>query len=245
MPTSRFELNSLAQRWLRARDRAPHGDSPEGPDWQAWLLRRMSRAEIVDVGGVFLDRAILRQRFACVADRCAPGPSRGRLKSCCADALVPLSLAEEQRLRQVGPALSTFLRRREPRLEAVPGRAFFRSPAEPALARPGGRCVFSRIDSAGRIRCALHAFSRAARLDRGAIQPLSCRLFPLIVVGLPRNRVALTLVARHTHRLVSAPAPDRYPCLSDPSLPLLTDSLRSDLDWLFGRGFARALASRA
>ncbi len=245
MSVSRFELNPLAKRWLRARDRAPQRDSAEGPDWQTWLLRQMSRAEIVDVGGVFLDRAILRQRFACVSDRCAPGPSRGRLKSCCADAQVLLSHAEEQRLRQVGPALSTYLSRRETRLGALEGRAFFCSAGEPALARPGGRCVFSRIDRAGRIRCALHAFSKVARLDRGAIQPLSCRLFPLIAVGLPRNGVALTLVARHTHRLVSAPAPDRYPCLSDPSLPPLIDSMRSDLDWLFGRGFARALASRA
>ncbi len=70
---------------------------------------------------------------------------------------------------------------------------------------------------------------------------MSCRLFPLIAVALPRGKVALTLVARRTYRLVGAFPQERYPCLSDSSLPPLAESMRVDLDWLFGRGFARAL----
>jgi len=43
------------------------------------LLRRMSQREVVLVGGVLVDRAVLRQRFACVSDRCAPGPADASL----------------------------------------------------------------------------------------------------------------------------------------------------------------------
>jgi len=62
--------------------------------------------------------------------------------------------------------------------------------------------------------------------------------------GLDRGqgRVLLTVVASHTRRLVSAHPAYRYPCLADESLPPLPQSMRGDLDWLFGEGFAKALA---
>lgn len=246
MTVRRFELNPIARRWLRAPDGAAEDSGADGPDWQAWLLGRMSRGQIADVGGVLVDRAVLAARFACASDRCAPRPGRGALAvSCCADVSVSLSRSEERRLRGAWPRLERFLLRCE--RPSAPSRppGFMEGAQGAALARPSGRCVFSQIDRAGRIRCRLHAFARAAGLDRGALQPLSCRLFPLIAVALPRGRVALTLVARHTHRLVWAFAPERYPCLGDPALPPLVDSMKADLDWLFGRGFARALRRRA
>jgi hypothetical protein len=102
--------------------------------------------------------------------------------------------------------------------------------------------VFSGLDSQGHIRCHLHAYAKQARVDRGELQPVSCRLFPLIVVDLGNGRTLLTVVADHTRRLVGAHPVKRYPCLDDPSLPPLASSMRADLDWLFGKGFAKALA---
>lgn len=246
MTPLRFELNPIARRWLRAPDRGREPSGADDPDWQAWLLRRMSRGQIADVGGIFVDRALLSARFACASDRCAPGPTRGaRVVSCCADVAVPLSGPEERRLREAGPKLQRFLRGRTAAARRGGWSAGFATPEDHVLCRPSRRCVFSRIDGAGRIRCRLHAFARASALDRGALQPVSCRLFPLIAVELPRGRVALTLVARHTYRLVGAFPPERYPCLSDPSMPPLAASMAGDLDWLLGRGFARALRERA
>ncbi len=242
-PTVRpFRLNPVVARWLRAE--GPASDQGEPPDWDAWLLRRMSRNQVAEVGGVLVDRALLRQRFACMSDRCAPGPGRRECRSCCADAFVSISRAEELRLHHRHDLLD-WMRAREPRLSTLRGQGFFRQAGEPGLVRPGGRCVFSRLDEGGRIRCHLHAYARHARLDRGRLQPVNCRLFPLIVVDRGQGRVLLTVVASHTRRLVSAYPARRYPCLADDSLPPLVQSMRGDLDWLFGRGFARALNHRS
>lgn len=234
-----FRPNPLVARWLRAE--GPVDDEGEPPDWDTWLLRQMSRGEVVQVGGVLVDRAVLRQRFACVSDRCAPGPAQKDHRSCCADAFVSLSRPEDQRLRRCDDLLA-WMKTREPRLARYQGRDFYRQAGEPGLVRPAKRCVFSRIDDQGRIRCHLHAYARHAHIDRGQVQPVSCRLFPLIVVDRGQGRVLLTVVARHTRRLVSAHPARRYPCLSDPTLPPLHQSMRGDLDWLFGKGFAKALA---
>jgi hypothetical protein len=239
---SSFRLNPLAARWLRA-EAPPTSDQGGPPDWDAWLLRRMSDGDVLDVGGVFVDRAVLGRRFSCVSDRCAPGPDRGNFRSCCADVFVPLSRAEDRRLESRGVELLAWMRAREPRLTQSRGRHFYRQEGELGLARPGGRCVFSQLDERGRIRCRLHAYAKQAGIDRAKLQPVSCRLFPLIVVDRRDGRAVLTVVASHTRQLVGAYPEKRYPCLNDATLPPLHEAMRADLDWLFGKGFAKALMS--
>jgi hypothetical protein len=238
---SRFRLHPIAARWLRAESGS--SSEAEPPDWDTWLLRRMSHGDVIHVGGVLVDRAVLHQRFACVSDRCAPGSDRGQYRSCCADAFVPLTRAEDRRLARHGPGLFDWLKAREPRLARCHGPSFHRATDELGLARPEGRCVFSQLDRRGRIRCHLHAYAQRARVDRGELQPVGCRLFPLIVVDRGAGRALLTVVARHTRRLVGAHPAHRYPCLDDTSLPFLYESMQGDLDWLFGAGFAEALAN--
>jgi hypothetical protein len=235
-----FRLAAAATRWLRAEE--PGASQGEAPAWDAWVLRRMCLGEVADVGGVLVDRAVLRQRFACVSERCAPRPGRGHQRSCCADVLVPLTRAEDRRLGRHASDLLGFMKAREPRLASCHARDFYRAEEAPVLARPAGRCVFSQLDARGRIRCRLHAYAKQAQVDRATVQPLGCRLFPLIVVDLGRGRVLLSVVAAHTHRLVASHPAHRYPCLCDPSLPPLHEALAADLDWLFGKGFAKALA---
>lgn len=232
--------NPVVTRWLRAE--CEGGDEQAGPDWETWLLRRMNAGAILDIDGLFVDRAVVEQRFACVPERCAPGPGRGRWRSCCADAEVTLSPAELRRLRRHQRVLAPALIGREPRLAGC-GSDFWRAHG-PSIARPGGRCAFSQLDSKGRIRCHLHALARGRRLEQSELQPLSCRLFPLIVVDLGAGRTLLTVVAKSTFRLVATWPPGRFPCLNDDALPPLHVSMRRDLDWLFGAGFARALAAR-
>lgn len=225
-PPERFRPNPRLARWLRAGD-VQLPESAEGADWDGWLLRQMNAGEIVTVGGVLVDRQVLRQRFACVSERCAPRRGRGAFRSCCADAAVALDSGERRRLARI------------PELACEPWED------DGFLAHCDGRCVLSQIDAHGRIRCRLHALARRRGVDRSEIQPLSCRLFPLIVLDFGQGRVALTLISTSTWRLVQAHPPKRYPCLADPALPPLTQALRGDLDWAFGKGFARALARRA
>jgi len=222
---ARFGLNPRLRSWLRTGEGALGGGEvvPE-LDWDGWLLRRMSAGRIVTVGGVLVDRDVLDQRFACVSDRCAPRPGRGAWRSCCADVEVTLDEGERRRLARASAEL--------PQTWCERGR----------LVRPGGRCVCSTIDGQGRIRCRLHSIARRRDAEQSEIQPLSCRLFPLIVLDYGQGRVALTLVSKSTWKLAGAWPARRYPCLADPKLPPLHESMKRDLDWAFGKGFARALA---
>jgi hypothetical protein len=143
-------------------------------------------------------------------------------------------------VRRLGPArgrLAGHLAAREPRLGALPLSLV----QDGTLGRPGGRCVLSCLGPGGRIRCHLHGLARALGADRRTLQPVPCQLFPLIVVDVGDGRVALTVVSRATYRLAGTRPPAQYPCLADDGLPPLVRSLAADLDWLMGRGFARAL----
>jgi hypothetical protein len=235
----RFTPNPRVRRWLRGDDPTEVA-STAGDGWDVWLLHAMSRGRVHDVGGVLVDAALLEQRFACVPDRCAPGPGRGRFRSCCADVAVEVTRAEARRLGTARGRVARHLAAREPRLGGLPLSLV----EDGALTRPGGRCVMSCLGPDGRIRCHLHAFGRAVGRERRALQPAPCQLFPLIVVDVGDGRVALTVVSRATWRLAGARPPAQYPCLADPTLPALKDSLAADLDWLMGPGFARALRER-
>jgi len=241
MQDRRWQLNALVAGWLGS-DAVQEGPIAELPAWDTWLWKRMLNDEIVVVGKVLVDRRVLTQRFACVSSRCAPGRPRGAWRSCCADIDLNLSPAEATRLHRAQPRLLAFLRRRGIELD---GNDPWLGVDSSTICRPAGRCVFSCRDRLGRLRCSLHSFARQAGLDRGRVQPINCRLFPLIVVDVGDGRVVLTVVSPTTHALTGSYPASRYPCLSDPALPPLWHSMRADLDWIFGPGFARVLAKTA
>jgi hypothetical protein len=248
-PAPRARPNPALRRWLRSGAAAADGDPQDegfaAGGWDAWVLERMNQGALLRHGDVFVDRAVLEARFACVPERCAPRRGRGGARSCCADCEVVLDAGERRRLASHERRLGQHLSPREPRLETgASGWPFARGESGSCLARPAGRCVFSAIDGQGRIRCHLHGFARARGVEQSSVQPFSCRLFPLIVVDLGAYTL-LSVVSASTWRLVGSHPWRRYPCLTDPSLPPLLRSMRRDLDWAFGDGFARALARLA
>ncbi len=229
---ARWAPNQTIRAWLRE----PSGSAGEGgdpPDWAGLVHRKLAGDRALWLGKVLVDRDVLEQRFACVSERCAPGPGRGKWRSCCADVEVQLGHSEVRRLKAWS--------RGHGRDEIGSGI----DPSGHALARSCGRCAHSKLDGQGRIRCRLRGLAARAGLEQSELQPLSCRLFPLIVVDLGERRTLLTLVSRFTARMTGHLPPARYPCLNDPELPPLVRSMRSDLDWLFGAGIARALADRS
>jgi Protein of unknown function (DUF3109). len=240
-------MDTTVRRWLYS----PNSD-PGEPDceideyFNRWMVALMKANALLDVGGVIVDRSVLTAHFSCVSGRCAPQPERGRLRSCCADLDLPLTPGERFRLKRYGRVLKETVGRFEPRLaglvadhQRTPNT--FWSDADGYLRRPKQRCVFSAIDVQGRIRCHLYAVSRMLGVAITDLQPISCRLFPLVLVNLRRGRVLLTVLNRRNHKLWQAPTPNRFPCLSDPTLPPLVQSMSSTLDWLFGKSFARTL----
>ncbi|MBN2360080.1 MAG: hypothetical protein JXR83_11560 [Deltaproteobacteria bacterium] len=231
----RFRLHPLARAWLDAEDldRMP-AVAATGSSWDAFVVDKMCLDGVVDVGGVMVDRALFAQRWACVPDRCAPRPGRGRWRSCCADAVVGLTAAEKERLARHGAAV-----------ERIGGCRVQLDASGAFVAQVEDRCAFARIDGAGAIRCALRRVAADLHLDRSLLQPIACRVFPLVLFALGPETVVVTVLNRRNHRRLGACAPTRYPCLADATLPLLCEAMAADLDWLFGAGFAAALRRRA
>jgi hypothetical protein len=182
-------------------------------------------------------------RFACVPERCSPEVARERYRSCCADLSVPLSRVEKGRLLRRRKRLGEHLCKREIslRYQRAVDPSCWLEESGAALARPRGRCAFSKITKDGSIRCHLHAFARAQGVDISALQPISCGLFPLALFALTPGRVLVTTLQQTNHKLLGSLPPQRFPCLSDPALPPLLESMRGTLDRLFGKGFARAV----
>lgn len=233
--TRRFALHPLARLWLDAEDldpAAPVGTA--GPSWDAYVVDKMCMQGVVDVGGIMVDRALLGQRWACVPERCAPRPGRGRWRSCCADVTVGLTQAEVARLE-----------RRRSGIDRLCGESPLLDPSGAFLAQVADRCRFGRIETDGAIRCALWQVAADLHIDRSQVQPMACRAFPLVLFALGPETVVLTVLNRRNHRRLGACAPTRFPCLADASLPPLYESMTADLDWLFGTGFAEALRQRA
>jgi hypothetical protein len=239
-------MNPKVRRWLHS----PNSDCEE-PDseideyFNRWMLSLMTANAILDVGGVLVDRSVLTTNFSCVPDRCIGGSERRRWRSCCADLDLPLTAGERFRLKRHKRFLEQTVLRCEPRLTRLLAdkdrpKEFWLN-ADDCLRRPKQRCVFSTIDNRNRIRCHLHGVSQALKVAIDDLQPISCRLFPLVLVNLRRGRVLLTVLNRQNHKIWQALPPNRFPCLSDPALPSLVQTMRSTLDWLFGNGFAQIL----
>lgn len=247
-----WKLNPFVKRWLRS---PCLGDDPwgleeveaTGYDWEDWFPKAAARDQILNLGRVWVDRAVLTQRFACVSERCLPRPGRGAFKCCCADLGCVLSHGEARRLRGHTKRLWQFMASRETRLLQhlyPPGkgdRPFWLDESGEYLERPDDRCVFSSIDPSGRILCELFAYAESEGIDRHEIQPVPCSLFPLVLLDMNDGTLGLSVMNRQTYRYIPTWHTRHFPCLSDPSLPYLTESSARDLDFMFGEGFAAEL----
>lgn len=245
-------LDPRVRRWLNTPDPDEDYEGYDDSDdfYDKWLLKAMAKDQIMDVGGVLVDRALLTATTACVPELCSPVMDRGHYRSCCADLTVFLSGAEIRRLSRHREALAEYLAPREPRLKDIlkkkNGRVprFFLDEDGDALARPGKRCVFSKIDSKGRIRCHLHSMYKKLGIDRTDLQPITCRIFPLVLVYLPRGKVLVTIINRQNYRAWGGKHPKYFPCLSATDLPPALKTMGPTLDWLFGKGFAKAIEKK-
>jgi len=234
-----FRLDSKVRRWLEVDEPEEDDESCES-HFDGWLEKKEAGEGVFNVGSILVDEQVLKTRFDCVPERCSPVRGRRRWRSCCTDVYVPLTPAEKRRLGHWKKELGGYLAGREPRLECHDG-AFYLDEEGEALCRPEGRCVFSLLDKRGRIRCHLHKFAKQNKIDQSDIQPYTCRIFPLLLILLDRGKILLTVLNKSNYKAFNTYAPKRFPCLADPSLPPLVESMADTLDWLFGEGFAREL----
>ena len=234
-----YRLDSDVRHWLDL-DEPGESDADCEDYFDCWLERKESGEGIVEVGSILVDEKVLKTHFACVPERCSPVRGRRNWRSCCTDVYVPLSSDEKHRLALMHRELARHLSRREPRLECRV-EDFYLDGDGGALCQPGGRCVFSQLDERGRIRCHLHKFAERHGISRTDVQPYTCRMFPLLLILLDNGRILLTVLNKSNYKAFNTYAPKSFPCLADPSLPPLVESMAGTLDWLFGEGFAHEL----
>lgn len=261
-----FTLNPVVKSWLDEEDLddlleqgvddddddddIEEDDDEEIEDWDAWVLENMI-GESVNIRGVIVDKALFKTRFSCVSGRCAPGPEAGQWHSCCANAEVGLTESEVDRLAKFHDELKSFLTPKEPRLKEVmwprvdKDTPFYLDDDGVRLARPTGRCVFSKIDKQGQIRCRLWDFAKQKGIDRSELQPVTCRVFPLVLVKLLDGTPVLSALNDNNYSHIGGNSPDAYPCLCDRTLPPIYESMRDDIDWLLGTGFTDLLDAAA
>jgi hypothetical protein len=235
-----YRLDSDVRHWLDL-DEPEETGAAGGDQFDCWLERKESGEGIVEVGSILVDEKVLTTHFACVPERCSPVRGRRNWRSCCTDVYVTLSSDEKRRLARMREELGRHLSCREPRLECSVDD-FYLDKEGDALCQPGGRCVFSEVDGRGRIRCHLHKFAKLHNILRSEIQPYTCRIFPLLLILLNSGRILLTVLNKSNYKAFNTYSPKSFPCLADPSLPPLVESMADTLDWLFTKGFAHELS---
>lgn len=211
------------------------GAAPEA-DWPDHVRRLALRGELGwGAEGLLLDLPALRQAHACRPSGCTPGLRGAGARSCCADLDVEPTAAEAAAIAAALPEVAAFLAPRDARwADGAPawldGGVF---------TRPGGRCVFAATGGHG-LSCGLHALEAQTGRARGALKPMPCRLFPLVVVDLGDDTVLLTAVHRSTGRYTGLPA-SRFSCLLGDEPTSLARASRETLAELWGEPTARRI----
>jgi hypothetical protein len=208
------------------------GEAAEA-DWGGHMLRLAAKGELGSVGDdLVLDLPALAQRHACRTAECAPGLRKPRVRSCCADLDVSISYGEEERIEQRMDAIRPWMAARDPRWSG--GQPAWRDGG--TLTRPGGRCVFAIPKGEQGLSCGLHQIEDEGGEPRGALKPLPCRLFPLVVVDLGDGRMFLSAVHSRTARQLGHASAKVFPCLrGDADRPMLVQEARTTLGEIFGK----------
>jgi hypothetical protein len=217
------------ERWLET------GHTTEA-DWGVRLVQLAARGGLARLDREwYLDLPSLAQPHACEPATCAPGLRAPRRRSCCADLTLTPSPEEAEALEAALPELEAWMAPRDPRWKG--GAPAWRD--EDGLTRPGRRCVFAVPDPVEGLRCGLHQLEDASGRPRGALKPLSCRLFPLALVVLDRRRKLLTALHKQTARLLEAGSAAAFPCLrGERPSPSLARACYPTLVELLGAGRA-------
>ncbi|MES2643378.1 MAG: hypothetical protein V4850_28095 [Myxococcota bacterium] len=205
-------------------------DDTSGGDWTVHLLQLAARDNLGQAGkGRLLDLPALAQSWACATGACTPGLRAAGARSCCADLEMSPTPDERAAIDAALPEIADFMAPRDPRW-AAGAPAIYEGDA---LRRPGKRCVFAVLGPEG-LGCGLHTLEDSTGRERGALKPLACRLFPLVLVEVDERTTLLSAIHRNTARLAGSRPARVFPCIGAQGAPTVAESCADTITALWG-----------
>lgn len=213
----------------------PSDVDPNGADWTVHLLQLAARDNLGQAGkGRLLDLPALAQSWTCATGACTPGLRAASARSCCADLELTPTADERAAIDAALPEIAAFLGQRDARW-AGGAPAIYDGDA---LRRPGKRCVFAVMGAEG-LGCGLHTLEDASGRTRGALKPLACRLFPLVLVEVDERTTLLSAIHRNTARLAGSRPARAFPCIGAAGAPTVAESCADTITALWGAKAAK------
>jgi len=214
---------------------SPHDTDP---DWTVHLLQLAARGNLGQAArGRLLDLPALAQAFTCATGACTPGRRAADARSCCADLEMSPSAEERAAIDGALPEITAFMAPRDPRWAAGTPKVYdgdaLRRAKDPGAGRVGARCIFA-VGGANGLSCGLHALEDATGRARGALKPLPCRLFPLVLVEVDDGNTLLSAIHRSTARLAGSRPARAFPCIGAAGAPTVAESCADTITALWG-----------
>jgi hypothetical protein len=115
----------------------------------------------------------------------------------------------------------------------------------------GDQCIFRTLDHdgiKGRVRCAIHSYTLAAKLSYLDVKPVDCWFWPLALVPLYTGKYFLTLHTEETrHFTEESESYANKRCIADPipGSPFVYQTFKDELTHVFGPSWYDALTLQA
>lgn len=212
------------------------------------------RGDLLQLGAVDVDvPQIVRRRYQCDAQRCIQWSGETPLvdRSCCCRYGVPVTSRDRdlvlEHLHQVRPSLAEGHRLLDPALDPFEEDDDFGF--DMVNDNPLGGCQFNQYEQ-GQMRCAIHKAALAHDENPCHWKPIACSLWPLAINQYDDDgpeRYLLTIYCDETDDLFDAIDEDDFACIvdQDPTYPLLYESERQTLEFLFGEDWWEELDAAA
>jgi len=234
-------------------------DELEWDDLRRYVEEKAAKGRILFVDNVAVDiDQILERQFVCDGRRCIVWRGDDEKEalqdnSCCSRYGVPISAIGEKRIVQHLDAIVAELPEEHP-IKGEKGFSladiFFYDERQRSMLMSGdlGACVFSFYED-GRSYCAIHRAAMKANQSPASWKPLTCLLWPLAVDRYKtddgNHNWIVTTYSEETDDVFEQEADGStpVPCIvdDDEEYPYVYESMRDELEQLFGREWYRKL----
>ena len=174
-------LSKEATEWLKAMTEEP---------WRKHLVKLDGRGDLIKIGDIYIDAAnMFSRKFICDTSLCSPGPRKRGRESCCMELTASITEKEKAALKNFHEEIKAFMSLRDRGWSRISHEDCFElgEDNDIEMKKRHKRCIFSYLDSQGRILCSIESIARKKKMNVLDIKPITCLLFPMLLVDLNDN----------------------------------------------------------